>query len=66
MQFFVRVKVVEQVVEMVQALVQVMEAVLALVEAGIDKKEAIKQVALERKVPKREVYQAVLTWEQKK
>lgn len=47
-------------------LLPVEEAVLALVEAGIDKKEAIKQVALERKVPKREVYQAVLTWEQKK
>ena len=46
-------------------LLPVEEAVLALVEAGIDKKEAIKQVALERKVPKREVYQAVLTWEQK-
>lgn len=36
------------------------EAVMALVETGIDKKDAIKMIAQERGLPKREVYQAVL------
>lgn len=42
------------------------EAVAALMAAGTDKKEAMKQVAVERGVSKREVYQALLAWEQKK
>ncbi|MBP2645457.1 MAG: rsmI [Firmicutes bacterium] len=36
------------------------EAVRAMVEQGVMKKDAIRLVALERGVPKREVYQAVL------
>lgn len=36
------------------------DAVMALVETGITKKDAIKKIAQERQLPKREVYQAVL------
>ena len=36
------------------------EAVLAMMETGITKKDAIKAVATQRGLPKREVYQAVL------
>lgn len=40
------------------------QAVMNLVDAGQDKKAAIRMVALERGIPKREVYQAVLLLEQ--
>lgn len=36
------------------------DAVMALVETGINKKDAIKMIAQQRGLPKREVYQAVL------
>lgn len=39
------------------------EAVMALVSDGINKKDAIRTVALQRKIPKRDVYQAVLQYE---
>ncbi len=39
------------------------EAVLAYVEAGMDKKEAIKQVAKEYQMPKRELYNAIVAME---
>lgn len=39
------------------------EAVMALVADGINKKDAIRTVALQRKIPKRDVYQAVLHYE---
>lgn len=39
------------------------EAVLCLMESGVDKKTAIKTVAKEQKISKREVYQAVLATE---
>ena len=38
----------------------VVDAVMALMEAGTTKKDAIKMIAQERGLPKREVYQAVL------
>ena len=40
--------------------VPLVEAVLAMMETGITKKDAIKAVATQRGLPKREVYQAVL------
>lgn len=39
------------------------EAVMALVADGVNKKDAIRTVALQRKISKREVYQAVLQHE---
>lgn len=39
------------------------EAVMALVAGGTNKKDAIRMVALNRGVPKREVYQAVIEYE---
>lgn len=39
------------------------EAVLALVANGTNKKDAIRMVALSREMPKREVYQAVIDYE---
>lgn len=41
------------------------EAVMKLVETGVTKKEAIKMIAQQRGIPKREVYQAVLGGEEK-
>ncbi len=43
-----------------QGQISVVDAVLALVETGITKKDAIKMIAQQRGLPKREVYQAVL------
>ncbi len=42
------------------------QAVDKLVHAGIDKKEAIRQIAVERKVSRRSVYQEYLVWDKKK
>jgi 16S rRNA (cytidine1402-2'-O)-methyltransferase len=36
------------------------EAVMALIQSGLDKKAAIREIALRRNIPKREVYQAVI------
>jgi len=40
--------------------VPLVDAVMALIEMGINKKDAIKTIAQERGLPKRDVYQAVL------
>lgn len=40
-----------------------LEDVLHLIESGINKKDAIRMVALKRGLPKREVYQAVIEYE---
>lgn len=51
----------EQKVELaIEGQVSLLDAVMALVETGINKKDAIKTIAQERGLPKREVYQAVI------
>ena len=51
----------EQKVDLaVEGQVPLLDAVMALVETGINKKDAIKTIAQERGLPKREVYQAVI------
>lgn len=42
------------------------QAVDELVQAGMDKKEAIRRIAVERKVSRRSVYQEYLVWDKKK
>ncbi|MDF2636913.1 MAG: Ribosomal small subunit methyltransferase, partial [Pelosinus sp.] len=49
-----------ETVELDQEQLPVLDAVVALIETGMPKKDAIKAIAQQRGLPKREVYQATL------